>query len=260
MWYYRRNSSRVPSGAAQEPMHRRTYIYVAAIVAVWLTCLACTGSEEQATATPAPTPTPVIDVAAVLEQTGAVMGGLSTFHFRLRHEVGSLAIASGLVLDTVDGGVVRPDRISVTFVGNVGGFALDSSLISIGDASYMSNPLTGQWEEGPVSLTPLGFFSPTEGIAAMISQLRDPVLTVEAGPPRSYRISGTLPAPALSPLIGSAILPDAVVDLVLTVAPDGGHLTEARLTGRILESDVEGAVRVIELSAFDEPASIEPPL
>ena len=42
---------------------------------------------------------------------GPSMGGLSTFHFRLRHEVGSLAIASGLVLDTVDGDVVRPDRI-----------------------------------------------------------------------------------------------------------------------------------------------------
>jgi hypothetical protein len=55
-------------------------------------------------------------------------------------------------------------------------------------------------------------------------------------------------------------LPDAVVDLVLTVAPEGSYLTEARLTGPILESDVEGAVRVIELSAFDEPASIEPPL
>ena len=50
----------------------------------------------------------------------------------------------------------------------------------------------------------------------MISQLRDPVLTVEAAPSTAYRISGTLPAPALSPLIGSAILPDAVVDLVLT--------------------------------------------
>ena len=241
-------------------MPRRTNIYVASIAALLLACLACTGSEEQATATPVPTPTPVIDVAAVLEQTGAVMGGLSTFHFRLRHEVGSLKIASGLVLDTVDGDIVRPDRISVTFVGNIGGFALDSSLISIGDASYMTNPLTGQWEEGPVSLTPLGFFSPTEGIAAMISQLRDPVLTVEAAPSTLYRISGTLPAPALSPLIGSAILPDAVVDLVLTVSPDGSYLTEARLTGRILESDVEGAVRVIELSAFDEPASIEPPL
>ena len=148
----------------------------------------------------------------------------------------------------------------MTFVGNLGGFALDSSLITIGDASYMSNPLTGQWEEGPISLTPLGFFSPTEGIAAMTSQVRDPVLTIDAGPPASYRISGTLPAPALSPLIGSAILPDAVVDIVLTVAPEGSHLIEARLTGRILESDVEGAVRVIELSAFDEPISIEPPL
>ena len=239
---------------------RRSYTYVAAIAALWLACFACGGSEEQATAAPVSTPTPVIDVASVLEQTGAVMAGLSTFHFRLRHEVGSLAIASGLVLDSVDGDVVRPDRISVTFVGNLGGFALDSSLITIGDASYMSNPLTGQWEEGPISLTPLGFFSPTEGIAAMISQMRDPVLTVETAPAASYRISGTLPAPALSPLIGSAILPDAFVDVVLTVASEGSHLIEARLTGRILESDVEGAVRVIELSAFDEPISIEPPL
>ena len=241
-------------------MLRRIYSYVAAIAALLLISVACGGSEEQATATPVPTPTPVIDVAVVLEQTGAAMAGLSTFQFRLRHEVGSLEIASGLVLDKVDGTVVRPDRISVTFVGDLGGFALDSSLITIGEASYMTNPLTGQWEEGPMSLTPLGFFSPTEGIAAIISQVQNPVLTVEAGPPPSYTISGTLPAPALTPLIGSAILPDAFVDLVLTVAPDGGRLTAARFTGRILETDVEGAVRVIELSGFDDPVSIEPPL
>ena len=237
---------------------RRAYLVTTA--ALLLLSVACGGSEEQATATVVPTPTPVIDVAAVLERTGAVMAGLGSFHFRLRHEVGSLEIASGLVLDRVDGDVARPDRISVTFVGNLGGFALDSSLITIGSASYMTNPLTGQWEEGPMSLSPLGFFSPTEGIAAMISQVRDPVLTVETAPEASYRIEGTLPAPALTPLIGSAILPDAVVDLVLTIARDGSRLTGVRFTGRILESDVEGAVRVIELSAFDEPVSIEPPL
>ena len=241
-------------------MFRRIFFYVAAIAALWLAAVGCGGSEEQATATPVPTPTPVIDAAAVLEKTGAVMAGLSSFHFRLRHEVGSLEIASGLVLDRVDGNVVRPDRISVTFVGNLGGFALDSSLITIGSASYMTNPLTGQWETGPMSLSPLGFFSPTEGIASIISQVRAPVLTVEPAPASSYRIEGTLPAPALTPLIGSTILPDAVVDLVLTIAPDGSHLTAVRFTGRILESDVEGAIRVIELSAFDEPISIEPPL
>ncbi len=239
--------------------YRRSYA-VYTIAALLLVAVACGGSEEQATATPVPTPTPVIDAAAVLEKTGAVMAGLSSFHFRLRHEVGSLEIASGLVLDKVDGNVVRPDRISVTFVGNLGGFALDSSLITIGSASYMTNPLTGQWETGPMSLSPLGFFSPTEGIASIISQVRDPVLATDAATPGSYRISGMLPAPALSPLIGSAILPDAVVELELTIAHDGSYLTGVRFTGRILESDVEGAVRVIEVSGFDEPVSIEPPL
>lgn len=241
-------------------MHRRIRACFAAIAALVLACAGCGDAGQQTTATPVPTPTPEIDVAAVLARTGAVMEGLDTFRFGLRHEVGSLAMAAGLVLDTVDGSVVRPDRLSITFVGNLGGFALDSSIVTIGSASYMTNPLTGEWEEGPVSLSPLGFFSPSEGIAAMLSQLADAALTVDAGPSALYRIGGTLPAPALSPLLGAGILPDAVVEVALTVAPGDGYLVEARLTGRILDSDVEGAVRVIELSAFDEPVSIEPPL
>ncbi len=234
-------------------------LLAAAIATLSLIAIGCGGSEPNATSTPVPTP--VVDVAALLSQSGAVMERLQSFHFRLYHDAGSLEITQGLFIDDVEGEIVKPDRISVTFRGNLGGFAIESSIISIGDTGYLTNPLTGRWETGPADLNSLGFFSPSEGIAAMKSQVRDAIL-LSGGevPAGSYRIGGKLQATALSPLIGTAILEDAVLDLELVIDSEQHYLVEARFTGRAVASDLEDATRVIEISAFDEPISIDPPL
>jgi hypothetical protein len=188
------------------------------------------------------------------------MESVRAFHFRLYHDTGTLEITPGLAVDEVEGDVIRPDQISITFRGKLGGFSLESSMITLGDATYLTNPLTGTWEEGPTDLTPLGFFSPTEGIAAMTSQVSGPMLIASDASDGTYSIGGRLPAAALSPLIGTDILENAFVDLVLVIDSEQHYLMEARFTGRIVESDREDAARVIELSAFDQPISIEPPL
>ena len=60
-------------------------------------------------------------------------------------------------------------------------------------------------------------------------------------------------------MIGTAILEDAVLDLELVIDSEQHYLVEARFTGRAVASDLEDATRVIEISAFDEPISIDPP-
>ena len=141
---------------------------------------------------------------------------------------------------------MKPDRLALKFSGVFGGgYAIKSTLISVGGTTYMTNPLTGAWQEMDDTVSPLGFFNPSVGIAAMMLQLEE-AEEAETGRDDVHRLTGTLPASALSPLLGSAI-EDAYVDVELTIDAERHYLLEAIVSGRVIASDEEGIVRTIEL-------------
>ena len=198
------------------------------------------------------------DPAAALERSGKAMQDLESFRFELTHNEGGTEFIPALVVEEALGEVVKPDRLSLKFSGTFGGgYAVKSTIISVGSSTYMTNPLTGAWQEMDQSVSPLGFFNPTVGIAAMMLQLEDPE-EVETDRDDVLRLTGTLPAVALSPLLGTAIQ-DAYVDVDLTIDAERYYLLEAIVSGRVIEPDQEGIVRTIELRDFGEPIVIEAP-
>jgi hypothetical protein len=236
---------------------------LAAIGVVVLFTLACGRSgQAEATATPLPTPTQTpFDTEATLKRSGKVMQALGSFHFRLRHESGSIELLPGLLIDELEGDVINPDKLSISFTGVYGtGFAIKVSLISLGDDSYMTNPLTGQWEAVASNISPLGFFNPGQGIAAMMLGVEQARLLGDLGDKEGvYQLGGDLPAEALAPLLGRA-LKDTTVRVELTIDADAFYLLQARISGRVIPSDTDRVVRVITISNFDKPATIEAPL
>lgn len=186
------------------------------------------------------------------------MQALKTFNFRLYHDVGSLELIPGLFVNKASGKVVNPDRLSVEFSGSFGeGFAIKSKVITVGSLTYMTNPLTGNWEASDASVSPLGFFSPTRGISGMMAQIQD-VSLVDNSSDETHRMKGNLPTTALAPLLGPT-LTDRIVEVELTIEIASNQLLEARFTGAVTPTDVEGAERVIVLSFFDEDITIEAP-
>ncbi|MYB48847.1 MAG: LppX_LprAFG lipoprotein, partial [Dehalococcoidia bacterium] len=199
------------------------------------------------------------DPKEILERSGRVMASLDTFNFRMYHDVGSLEILEGLLIEKVSGKIVNPDRLSMEFSGSFGGgFAIKSEVITVGDQTYMTNPLTGNWEASDASISPVGFFSPTRGIAEMMGQTQNATLLDDGASDGAYRISGALPTTALASLVGPT-LTDRTVDLELTIDTTTDYLLEVRFTGAVTPSDVEDAERVIVLSFFNEEVVIEPP-
>ena len=207
------------------------------------------------TSIPSPTPTPITP-EALLERSGKVMESLTSFHFRLRHKSGNTPLLRNLAIDEAEGDVIKPDQLSTDFNGVFGGFAIKSSLVTLGDDSYMTNPLTGQWEGVPTEISPLGFFNPSEGIAAMLKQVEPTGLR----PDRDgvHRVNGRLPAEALSPLLGGTVK-GAIVDVELEIDKVEYYLVKVTIAGRVTELEPDGTVRVIELSRFNEPLVIEAP-
>ena len=237
-------------------------LVAAAIAAGVIGAISCGNSTSTPDPTPVgvPVPTaPPVDPRALLDASGRVMEYLESFHFHLDHRSGNTPLSGNfnLVVDEAEGEVVKPDRISAEFSGSFGGFAINSGLITLGELSFMTNPLTDKWEIVPPEVSPLGFFDPRRGIAAIMSQVDQ--LSVVPGSDEVYRVTGKLPAGALRSLLGSA-LRDATVDVVLTLDAEALHLLEAVIDGRVTPVEEDGVVRVITLSRFNEPFAIEPPL
>ena len=187
------------------------------------------------------------------------MQALNTFNFRLYHDVGSLELLPGLFVKKASGKVVTPDRISLEFSGSFGeGFAIKSEVITVGNLTYMTNPLTGNWEASDASVSPLGFFSPTRGISGMMAQIQDVSLVNTKSSEEMYRMKGNLPTTALALLLGPTLM-DRTVEVELTIEAGSDQLLEARFIGAVTPTDVEGAERVIVLSVFYEDITIEAP-
>ncbi len=231
-------------------------VAVAALVIAGVLLRPRSGPPPAPTLTPQPTPfTP----EAVLARSGEVMAALESFHFRLSHRSGSTPLLLNLAITEAEGDVVKPDRLSLDLSGAFGNLAVRASLIAIGDTTYMTNPITGGWETAAAGVSPLGFFDPGKGVAAMMSSIQQPSLAQEAqGGQQVYRIRGKLAADALAPLLGTTVQ-GSTVDVELAIDTQRLYLLEAVVAGRVTPAEADGVVRVITLSRFNEPITIEPP-
>ena len=201
--------------------------------------------------TPVPTPTP-IDPTMLLQRMGAAMEGVSSFEFLLDHESGGTVLMSNLVMTEISGQVIRPDRLSIGFRGRFGNFAIRGQLITVGDATYMTNPLTDEWEKIPPGISPVRFF---DEFADMVSQVNPSAATLDGN---LFRVRGRLPTEALEPLVGSTIKGDTVA-IELAALASNGYIVEVTFDGAVTEAEEAGTMRSITLSRFNESFSIELP-
>jgi hypothetical protein len=184
------------------------------------------------------------------------MEDLDSFQFSLEHPSGGTALLSNLLIQRAEGRVMKPDKLFTEFSGSFGGFVIKTGVITLGDDSYMTNPLSGEWESVPAEVSPLGFFDPRRGIAAIMAQLVGVRLVPDGR--GVYRVDGELAAEALAPLLGATV-EGAIIAAELTIDADNLYLLEATLDGRVTSGEPDGTVRVIKLSRFNEAFSIEAP-
>ena len=232
------------------------------LIAAATACGSSPAVEQTTTAaapapTPTPTPTPV-NVEALIQRSGEAMAGLKTFRFFLSHPSGGtpLDLLPGLAIQEIEGAVINPDGLEARFAGTLGALYVESRLISVAENSYLTNPLTGKWEAIPQEISPLAFFNPRDGIASMMSQVREVTLTSDDAD--EYIVAGLIPAEALAPLLGKT-LSGVSISVELTIDRQSHHLRKARFEGRVTSGEPDGTIRIITLSGFDEPLSIEPP-
>jgi len=231
-------------------------ISILIICAVSLT-FACSQSDSSET-TPE-TETVVLTEAEVISKSGGVMETLKSFHFSMTHEVGVTEFLPGLDVEETSGDVQPPDLLSAEFIGMFGAFPVRSMLVAIGKDNYLTNPLTGVWEQIEPTVNLGGFFNTDEGMASLLEKMTEPQFMVDPSlDSPNYQISGKLQSTLLDKLLGDT-LEDETVAVEATINKETFHLTVIKFIGKAKVTDIDGTIRLVTMSKFNVPVEIEVP-
>ena len=106
------------------------------------------GCAKSTTTTTTTTPAS-LTATQVISKASDKLDTINSFHCTLDQTGGGTPIGMGMEMTKVDGDIVRPDRLKATVTGMVSGISMGIQMISVGKVTYMTNPLTGNWEQLP---------------------------------------------------------------------------------------------------------------
>jgi LppX/LprAFG-like lipoprotein len=212
------------------------------------------------------------DAQAIVEEAAATMLDLDSFHFSVTTPVGKTILADQAELTGIKGDVLRPDSFQAQFTIELGFISLDLHAIGIGSNLWVSDPLSedGQFinisEMGGETLPPQALLNPDQLVMLAVGLLRDPVIKGDDeidGEP-VVNIEGTFDPSDLESL-GTPVPEEILAEtepLTVNLWIDEQHrILRAEFAGALLPSE-RGAGRVVrrvDLSAFNEPVTIEAP-
>ena len=217
---------------------------------------ACGGGAATPTLAP-----PSLSTGEVLLRTSQVMAEVSSFRFDLETQGGATPIPTGLEMTGAEGVMSQPDRVDVNVKARFSGFVVEVHVISVGEETFMTNPVTGAWQRFESGLSPVAFFDPAQGMALVLDSVSQvsflPEDTVDGL--EAYHLRGRLPASAVQFIAGSFV-EGSVLDAELWISREDFHLRRLRLDGQITEGEPPGLVRLLTFSDFDQPFDIQPPI
>jgi hypothetical protein len=219
------------------------------------------------TTTPAPLPSATagpLTANQIAERAAERMSSIQTFHFSLLSDGAPYYVDSYMdspvpvAMQAITGDVARPEKVQAQIQVTSFGLKMSVGLIKVGTITYVNNPLMGEWEQLPAedsqALDLSAMFDPQVGLLALLSRYESTLIDTQAinGQP-AYHLAVANTAEVLIPGTQGATAVEMWVDessfvthrVVLTGVDPG--------TGQII-------VWSINLSAFDQPVTIVPPM
>jgi hypothetical protein len=197
--------------------------------------------------------------AEIVSESASATEAVQRFHFTL--DVQNVPRSgTGLQLTSAEGDVVVPDRARADVAGNFAGIPITTQVVAIGEDVWLKNPLSGTWEAIDVATTPIALLDPSRGVLGVmqgITDAKDEGTDVVDGV-TLRKITGTAPAADVAPLV--AVRPSTrEVPVTLWIGEDDHLLRRIEVSGPVARGEPEGALRVVGVSRFDEPVTIEAP-
>lgn len=212
---------------------------------------------------PTPTPTPTITAEDVRNRSADALRALSTVHFRVTHEEGGTEIGFSGTLTEAEGDGLFPDKASFVAKATsalVGNAALELDFVQDGEITHLRDRISMAWQTLPPGTLAITFTNINGSIADALASLGELDLTdggsIDGVP--VHKLTGVTNSASMRGLVPGAP-DDEALHLEVWAGHDDYLVRKVRMTGVLLESDPPGIIRVLDLSRFDEPVSIEPP-
>lgn len=192
--------------------------------------IAACGSDGDATeSTLAP------DVTTILTTAATTMGEVETVRFTLARGGAPIYIDPTETLEFVsaEGRYAAPSSADAVVVISVGDLRAQIGAVAIDGATWLTNPITGDWEPAPAgySFDPAVLFDPDQGWRPLLAdELVDPELVglEDRNGEMLYHVRGTAGADRIKIITAGLVGQDVVLDLWLQ--PTDGAVREARFT------------------------------
>ena len=206
---------------------------------------------------PAPAPRPPT-AEEVVQRAAEAARALETVQIVLVNEGVTAPLASGLSLARAEGKLKRPSDAQLKLRLMFGTSVLETELRALDGKTYVRNPLGARFEE-MTGTQRIALLDPESGMASVIPTIVEPKLQepqTENGV-RQQSIQGQIPSASVSKLIGGTPTGISIAVEALVRETDW-QIARLRLAGAALQGDQPEAVRLITLSAWNEPFTVPP--
>ena len=202
-----------------------------------------------------------LNASEIISNSIDKMKAINSFHFKLTHEGGRTPIAMGLELEEAVGDVAKPDKLKTNIIAALGVMLVEVEVITIGVTTYMTNPLTKEWEPCPGEFSPISIFDPSAGITSILEDISNPAKdeSEDSNKATSYHIKGERPTESLRPITLSSI-EGVNVSVDVWIDKDDFLIDQIRVEGQITDTEKPGIVRILDLSDYDHEVEIESPM
>jgi len=197
-----------------------------------------------------------VDAGVLLEGAAARIESLETFHFDLEFSGGAADILGGVRMRDAEGDFAGIDSFQAALHASVGPINADLEVRNVNGEGWLTNPLTGRWEQQDISVAEV--FDISTGVTALMRSVQDPTVTraERLGGVDVYRVEAQLASDELTLIPGAR--KGERLDAVAWIGVDDTLVRRIEVSGRLFSANEVGTVTV-RLSRFDEPVTIEAP-
>lgn len=222
-------------------------------VTLALVIAACgNGSGDDTTTTVDALPT----AAEILDEAAVTMQQVETLAYEIELSGAPITLL-GVELRRASGEYAAPDSSRAVLGVAIGGLTIELGTIAIGGVSWVTNPLTNDWDEytGSRAFNPAIIFDPALGWQPLLTQDISDARLVEPVQGDTYIVRGTAAGDRVE-VLTAGLVESQPVSLELHIGRDTGLVT-------LMDFETEGETGrtrwVLQLSDFDLPVSISPP-
>ena len=202
---------------------------------------------------------PELGPSDILLNVASNIETLEATKFALSHSEGGTELLPGILLTDVQGVIQFPNRAEFAVSATLGNMLMETTVIIVEDSAYMTDFLSGQWQEVPADMLPIRILNLKEMLLGIVSSLGD-VTFSEYMPDDSdfFYIDGTNSSDIINTFIVGTD-PGNDISIGLVIDKGTNMISEITISGRLIPSDTSNMLRKLTLSDAPPAVNISAP-